>query len=326
MSLKINNLEGGQMPTLTQLEYIIAVDEHKNFSRAAKNCHVSQPSLSSQIQKTEDLLGIIIFDRSKKPVITTSKGLEVIKQAKKILKEHKKLKSISNDRGVLTGDFKLGVIPSLSSYVLPLFIESFSKKYPEVKIHIDEIKTEKIILDLYDDKLDGALLVTPLYDDKIIERTLFFENFHVFCSSTHSLFNKKQVNESDLDTDSVWLLEEGHCFREQVMKVCSLNKKNQVLQNINFESGSLETLINLIRKGKGYTLLPELATNNLTDVEKKNNLKPFSKPAPTREVSLVHSRNYIKQGIIDALEKEIILSLPSKIKSLKRKNIKIVDI
>jgi len=314
------------MASLTQLDYIIAVDEEKNFSRAAKKCHVSQPSLSAQVQKLEDALGVIVFDRSKKPIVTTAKGMEVLKQAQVVLREHRKLKTIINDRGELSGTFKLGIIPSLSSYILPLFIESFSRRYPQVKIQINELKTEKILSDLYDDKLDGGILVTPLYDNKIIERTLFFEKFYVFCSESHKLYMKKTVSEKDLDSGSVWLLEEGHCFRDQVIKVCSLNKNNHVLENINFESGSLETLINLIRQGRGYTLLPELATKNLLKSEKKNNLKEFINPAPTREVSLVHSRSFSLLDILNALEEEIILNLPAHIKSLKRKNINIIDI
>ncbi len=317
---------GGYMPTLTQLQYILAVAEHKNFSRAAKSCHVSQPSLSAQIQKVEDLIEIVIFDRSKKPIMITQKGKNFIEQAKVILREHDKLSHIASDNGELKGHFKLGVIPSLSAYVLPLFIESFAKKYPSVQVQVSEVKTDKIIEELYDDKLDGGLLVTPLYDDKIIERSLFYEKFMVFCSNDHALYKKSKLSEKDLDSESVWLLEEGHCFREQVVKVCSLDRKNQVLQNINFESGSLETLINLIRKGDGYTLLPELATANLTTTEKKNNLKEFTKPVPTREVSLVHSRSFYKQEILQALEEEIIENLPSNVKSLKKKNIKIIDI
>ncbi|TNE97882.1 MAG: hydrogen peroxide-inducible genes activator [Deltaproteobacteria bacterium] len=314
------------MATLTQLEYIIAVDENKNFSRAAKELNISQPSLSAQIQKVENELDIIIFDRSQKPILTTNKGLDVIRQAKIILREHKKLFDIKNDSGELTGNFHLAVIPSLASYVLPLFVESFSVKYPKVKLKISEYKTEDMVNALYDDHVDGGLLVTPLYDDKIVERVLFYERFFVFTSSDHDLAKKKIIKESDLDANSVWLLEEGHCFRDQVIKVCSLNRKHNVHDNINFESGNLETLINLIRRGKGYTLLPELATMNLPEHELQNNVKKFHKPVPTREVSLVHSRSFLKQDILDALEQEIIANLPKNIKSLKRDSIEVIDI
>lgn len=168
------------MPTLTQLEYLIAVDETKNFSRAAKKCNVSQPSLSSQIQKAEEELDIIVFDRSKKPIITTQKGKKLIEQSRKTLREYKRIFDIKNDSGRLSGEFHLAVIPSLASYVIPLFITSFSKKYPDVKLSISEYKTETILDCLYSDSIDAGLMVTPLYDDTIIERTLFYESFMVF--------------------------------------------------------------------------------------------------------------------------------------------------
>lgn len=314
------------MPTLTQLEYIIAVDEAKNFSRAAKEMHVSQPSLSAQVQKVEAELDIIIFDRSQKPIITTEQGKQVIEQAKKTLREHRKIFDIRNDSGELSGDFHLAVIPSLAAYTLPLFVESFADKYPKVNLKISEYKTWDMVKGLYDDQVDAGLLVTPLYDDKIIERVLFYERFFVFASKNHELYKRKYIEEKDLDTKSVWLLEEGHCFRDQVIKVCSLSRNKNVHENISFESGNLETLINLIRRGRGYTLLPELATMNLPKEELENNIIKFKKPVPTREVSLVHSRTFLKQDIIDALEKEIILNLPRNIKSLKRDQLDIIDI
>lgn len=314
------------MPTLTQLEYIIAVNKHKHFARAAEECHVSQPSLSAQIQKVEEELNVILFDRSKKPVLTTERGELIVEQAKVIVHEHKKLYSITSPEGALMGEFHLGVIPTLSAYIIPLFIETFSRKYPQVKLKISEYKTEDILQRLYDDELDGGLLVTPLNDDKIIERSLFFEPFYVFASDNHDLAKRKYVKDDDLDGSSVWLLNEGHCFREQVIKVCSLKNQNQVLKNISFESGNLETLKNLIRRGRGYTLLPHLATINLSREEKASNLVRFTKPVPTREVSLVHSRSFLKEKIIDALVTEILESLPEELKSLKKGTFEVIDI
>lgn len=314
------------MPTLTQLEYIIAVHKHKHFARAAEECHVSQPSLSAQIQKVEEEMSTILFDRSKKPVLTTTKGEQFVEQAKVVLREHKKLFDITVAGGTLSGDFHLGVIPTLSAYIIPLFIETFSRKYPHVKLKISEYKTEDIIQRLYDDELDGGLLVTPLHDDKIIERSLFFEPFYVFASDNHELAQRKYVKDDDLDGSSVWLLNEGHCFREQVIKICSLKHQNQVLKNITFESGNLETLKNLIRQGRGYTLLPHLATINLSKEEKNNNLVRFSKPVPTREVSLVHSRSFLKEKIIESLVEEILAAIPEELKSLKKGSYEVIDI
>lgn len=314
------------MPTLTQLEYIVSVHKLKHFGRAAAECHVSQPSLSSQVQKVEEELGIIIFDRSKKPVMTTVKGEKVIEQARIVLNEHRKLKDFAREEGEIVGKFHLGVIPTLSSYIIPLFIESFANKYPKVNLKISEYKTEDIIQKLYDDELDGGIMVTPLYDDKLIEQSLFFEPFYVFSSDEHKFSKKKSVKDSELEGDTVWLLNEGHCFRNQVIRLCSLQGKNRVLDNISFESGNLETLKNLIRRGKGYTLLPELATLSLSKKEKEQNLKRFIAPVPTREVSLVHSRSFLKEDIINSLTSEIISSLPKSLKSLKRENVEVIGI
>ena len=209
------------MPTITQLEYILAVSRMKHFSRAAIECHVSQPSLSAQIQKVEEQLGFVIFDRSKNPVLVTRKGEEFISQAKNVLREHRKLLCIQSESKELKGTFNLGVIPTLSASIIPLFIEQFSKKYPGVYLSISEYKTEEILSRLYDDRLDGGLLVTPLYDDKIIERSLFFEPFYVFVSESSDLYNRKTVKDEDLRGDEIWLLNEGHCFRDQVLRLCA---------------------------------------------------------------------------------------------------------
>ncbi|NCN40882.1 LysR family transcriptional regulator, partial [bacterium] len=269
------------LPSITQLQYILSVHRHKHFGRAATECAVSQPSLSAQVQKVEEALGIVIFDRSKKPIITTAKGLEVIKQAKQVLLEHRKIQDIAADHGELSGEFRLGIIPTLASYVLPLFIESFSKRFPDVSLIVSENKTEDILRLLQDDELDAGLLVTPLYNSSFIERVLFYEDFFLFVAKGHELASRKVIQENDLEHHSVWLLEEGHCFRDQVLKVCALNEDRPVLANLSFASGHLETLINLIRRGQGCTLLPYLATLDLHEREKKHLLKPFLNPVPT---------------------------------------------
>ncbi|MCB0377489.1 MAG: hydrogen peroxide-inducible genes activator [Bdellovibrionales bacterium] len=314
------------MPTITQLEYLVAVSKQKHFGRAAKDCNISQPTLSAQIQKLEEELGIIVFDRSKKPVMTTDKGKKVVAQARTILQEYSRLFDIPGSQEGLRGEFSLGIIPTLAPYVLPLFIESFSEKYPDVKLNISEYKTEDIVRKLYDDELDGGLLVTPLHDDKLIERSLFLEPFYGFVADGHPHQTKSELSDKDLESDDIWLLNEGHCFRDQVLKLCAQNKDHHVLKSVNFESGNLETLKNLIRKGKGYTLLPHLATLGLSDSEKAKNLKPLKGPVPSREVSLVHSRSFLKEDIIAALVDEIASHLPSDLKNLKRGQVKVVEI
>ncbi len=313
------------MPTITQLQYILAVHKTKHFGRAAADCFVSQPSLSAQVQKVEEELGVVIFDRSKKPVLITEKGKKIIEQSKRIVTEYKKLLEVNQNQDDISGEFQLGIIPTLASYLLPLFIERFSIKYPKVQLTINEYKTLDAIRALHDDALDAGLLVTPLKDDHLIERALFYEPFYLFVSQNHDFLKMRRITEKDLETESIWLLEEGHCFREQVLKLCSTKDKCQVLKNVNFASGNLETLINLVRKGRGYTLLPYLATLQLQEKEKKNLLKPFHNHIPTREVSLVYSRSFLKQDIIGALEQEIVQGLPKEISSRKKTNFDIID-
>tara|TARA_R110000868_G_scaffold72133_4_gene210402 strand:- start:12018 stop:12968 length:951 start_codon:yes stop_codon:yes gene_type:complete len=316
------------MPSITQLEYLLAVDRHRHFGKAAEECHVTQPSLSMQLQKLEEELGIIAFDRSKKPIMATEQGKLIIDQAKVVINEHKKLSLIALDKDAgLRGEFKIAVIPTLSPYVIPLFLHSFAKKYPLVELTIEEHQTDEIIELLSRDKIDAGLLVTPLKSNHIIERVLFYEPFYLYASSNSAVSKKKTVKESDLDENEVWLLDEGHCFRNQVIKFCSIKgKAPTVLKNVRFQSGNLETLKNMVRTQGGYTFLPYLATLGLSTSEKNKMLHPFQSPAPSREVSIVHSRSFLKEGIIEALQNEIIACLPADIKSLKSSKLQVIDI
>jgi LysR family transcriptional regulator, hydrogen peroxide-inducible genes activator len=315
------------MSSITQLEYVLAVDRERHFGRAAESCHVSQPSLSSQVQKLEEELGVVIFDRSKKPILVTEAGKEIIAQAKIIVREHSKLESIADGTShEPKGEFHLAVIPTLAPYLIPLFVAEFSKTYPKVYLKISEYKTEDIIKMLVNDEIDAGILVTPLEDERIIERHLFFEPFYAYAAESHEMLKKKSLTEGDMLTRDLWLLEEGHCFRDQVLKVCSLEHKNKVLNNVEFSSGNLETLKHLVKRSNGYTLLPELAVFELDEKEKMTHVRKFKKPAPTREVSIVHSRFFLKESIINSMEESILSSLPKEIRSLKRKDIEIIGI
>lgn len=313
------------MPSITQLEYLLAVDKEKHFGKAARECNVSQPSLSAQIQKLEDDLGVIIFDRSKKPILATEIGKVLIEQSRVIVREHKKLSALATQGAKEPrGEFNLAVIPTLAPYLIPLFVGQFSKKFPHVRLKINEYKTEDIVKSLVNDDVDAGLLVTPLEDERLIERHLFYEPFFAYIAEDHPLSKKKFIVEDDLDAKKLWVLEEGHCFRSQVLKICSMDKNQSVLPNVEFTGGSLETLKNLVRKSSGYTLLPELACNDMSPEELNTYIRKFRKPVPTREVSLVHSRSFLKETTIQALEDIILATLPSKIKSLKRQDMEII--
>ncbi|NJM09601.1 MAG: LysR family transcriptional regulator [Bdellovibrionaceae bacterium] len=217
------------MPSLTQLEYIVAVDKHKHFGKAANECHVTQPTLSMQIQKVEEEIGYPLFDRLKKPIIATPKGQRFLSQAKVLLFEHRKLMDLSRQQGgELSGDFRLGVIPTIAPYLLPLFIEAFSKQFPKIHLVIDELKTETIIKNLHEDQLDAAILATPLNESGLKERPIFYEPFSLYVSKSHPLNARKRIKEDDLSGHEMWLLADGHCFRQQIVRYCSLRNKEGV--------------------------------------------------------------------------------------------------
>jgi LysR family hydrogen peroxide-inducible transcriptional activator len=301
--------------TLTQLTYIQAVAQYRNFGAAAKSCFISQPTLSMQIQKLETDLGVTIFDRSKKPVEPTLIGHKIIEQAQTALHEVLRIEEIIKaENGEISGEFKLGIIPTLAPYLLPVFLQKFTDSYPKVNLVIEELQTHQIIHKLKEDRLDAGILVTPLNANGIIERPLFYEPFVVYLSPNHSLHKFKKVSEGDLTLDDIWLLNEGHCFRDQAINICKKVKNdNQPKKKLIFESGNLETLKRLVDKNYGYTLVPTLAIAGMSAKEIDRKVKYFKSPVPTREVSIIHSRSFLKKSIIDALHNKISSSLPEEL-------------
>jgi LysR family hydrogen peroxide-inducible transcriptional activator len=314
------------MATLTQLEYLVAVDRFRHFGKAAKACHVSQPTLSMQLQKLEDEYGITFFDRSKQPILPTQEGEAIIQQAKAILREMGKLDYLAKTRkDEPSGEFRLALIPTIAPYLLPLFIGDFAKRFPRVTLSIEEKTTEDIMSALEEDRIDAGVLATPLHIESLVERPLYYEPFLLFVNENHPLLKLETVNEEKLDAKDIWLLAEGHCLRNQVVRVCSLRGKPGVFPNVVFESGSLSTVIQLVEQGHGYTLLPYLATHSLQRASKRL-VKPFSSPVPSREVSLVYRRTQYKQPILDALFGEIQQCLPDELPKVKGKGIEVIRI
>jgi LysR family hydrogen peroxide-inducible transcriptional activator len=312
--------------TLTQLEYIVAVFKQRHFGKAAESCFVTQPTLSMQIQKLEEELQITIFDRTKSPIMPTEEGMPVIEQAQTILREQKKLYSIIDEsKEELTGDFKLAVIPTLSPFVIPLFAQNFTKNYPKVNLQITENKTEEIIELLKNDEIDAGILVTPLHEKNIFEKVLYYEPFYLFVSSKHPLSKKNKVRQEELDLEEIWLLNKGNCFRDQVLNICAQRTEKGISNPINFESGNFETLKNMVLQGSGYTLLPYMGAQQLSPAQKKLT-RPFYRPVPTREVSLVCSKNLIKHRILQALEEEILAVIPDELRKLKSKDLEVIEI
>jgi len=290
--------------TITQLQYVLAVAEYKNFTLAAEKCFVTQPTLSMQIQKVEDELDILIFDRSKKPIQLTEIGQKIVNQAKNIVNEADRIRDIVHQqKGFIGGEFRLGIIPTIMPTLLPMFLKNFIKKYPKVKLIIEELNTDDIIFKLNNGHLDAAIAATPLNEEKIKEVVLYFEPFVAYIPENHESFSKKEIEISDLNLDEILLLQDGHCFRDSILNLCK-NNKNSEQNHFQIESGSFETLIKLADEGLGTTLLPYLHTLDLKEKD-QTKLRQFKEPKPAREVSLIYPKNELKIHIIDALRSSI---------------------
>lgn len=307
--------------TFTQLEYIIAVDNTRHFARAAAQCFVTQPTLSMQIQKLEEDLGIKIFDRNRQPVVATDAGQEIIAQARKILAERHAIEEIIQvQKGVLQGQLSIGIIPTLAPYLLPLFIVSFFKKYPHIKLVVTELTTKDMVAALKEGRLDAGLLVTPLQETGLAEAPLFYEELVAYVSKNNKAYKKQYVLASDIDVEKLWLLEEGHCFRSQIVNLCELRRQSKEGSHFEYEAGSIETLRRLVDVNDGITIIPELATLDMT-ARQLGYLRHFKSPAPVRQVSLVTHRNYAKRRMLQALQESILSALPPKIKKNKNKGL-----
>jgi LysR family hydrogen peroxide-inducible transcriptional activator len=307
--------------TFVQLEYIVAVDTYRHFATAAGHCFVTQPTLSMQVQKLEEELGLKIFDRSKQPVIPTEAGREVIEQARKILGEkHVISEIVQAKKGVLSGELRIGIIPTLAPYLLPLFIQSFTSKYPQIKLIVNEMTTETLVARLREGRIDVGILVTPLQENGIREQVLFYEELLVYVSRKNAAYKKTYMLTQDIDPNKLWLLEEGHCFRSQIVRLCELRKASREGSHFDYEAGSLETLRRMVELNDGITILPELAAMDLTGKQQQL-IRHFKKPTPMREVSLVVHRDFVKQRLVQALHQEILLSVPEKLRLNKNQNV-----
>lgn len=308
--------------TLTQLEYIVALDSHRHFVLASEKCFVTQPTLSMQIQKLEGELGVRIFDRTRQPVIPTEIGAGIIAQARIILREAKMVKELIGDqKDIMTGELRIGIIPTLAPYLLPPLFKRMREKYPQLDLIIKETITEEVIQELKKNRLDCGLVVTPLKDPSIKEDVLFYEELFVYVSRKNALYDKKYVLANDIDPDQLWLLEEGHCFRSQVLNLCELRKRSDF--HFKYETGNIETLKRMVDKSDGITILPELAVMEFSKSQLKL-VKRLKEPSPAREVSVVTHRDHIKTKLIKTLKDEILNIVPTQMQKLKDK--KVVEI
>ena len=299
------------MITLTQLEYIVAIDEYRHFATAAEKCFVTQPTLSMQIKKLEDELGVIIFDRSRQPVVPTDLGAKLIEQARMTLSATQRIKEIiQEEQQEVEGTLKIGIIPTLAPYLLPVFIGPYIRKYPAVKVEVEELVSEEIIRRLKRDILDVGLFVTPYHDEKIVERPVFYEEMLVYAHPDCELLKKKEVGHEDIVTSDIWMLGNGHCFRNQVVNLCEMSASQHKNLPFEFESNSLETLMRIVDVEGGFTLIPELALQYMSP-EKKKQVRSIANTKPLREVSVIYSRHFTKQRLITLLCDEIKSVVPA---------------
>lgn len=308
--------------TLIQLEYIVALDSHRHFVLASEKCFITQPTLSMQIQKLEDELGVKIFDRTKQPVMPTEIGKSIIAQARVILREAHLMQNLINDqKDQMTGELKVGVIPTLAPYLLPPLFQQVREKYPQLNLVIKETITEDVIHELKNNRLDCGIVVTPLKDPSVKEDILFYEELFVYVSRKNALYDKKYVLANEIDPNQLWLLEEGHCFRSQILNLCELRKYAD--QHFKYETGNIETLKRMVEKSDGITILPELAVMEFSKSQMKF-VKKLKEPSPAREVSIVTHRDHIKTKLIKTLKEEILSIVPKRMQKLNSK--KIVEI
>jgi len=284
--------------TITQLKYTLAVAEHGNFTTASDKCFVTQPTLSMQVQKLEEELGVVIFNRSTKPLQVTEIGKKVLFQAKKIVEESSRMNDVvSEEKGIIGGTLKVGIIPTVSSTLLPLFLNIFTKKHKNVELKIEEFNTETINQKLEDNTIDCAIAATPLNNNRIIERPLYYEPFVAYVPKHHFLSGNKVLEVDDLSNGDILILKDGHCFRNQVLNLCSFEDLNKQYE---LKSGSFETLINLSNNGPWMTIIPYLHSNNLS-AKNLENIIPFEEPSPAREISMIYSKSQLKLPVINAL-------------------------
>ena len=297
--------------TLQQLEYIMAVYRLRHFAKAADYCDVTQPTLSSMIQKLEDELGVKIFDRKRQPIQPTKAGMKVIEEAWKVLSRAKKLRqTVEEEKQTLTGTFEVGVLPTIAPYLIPHFFPQLMNEHPEMDVRITEMKTEDMCRAVRRGDIDAGILARVGGLEGMDGTPLYHEQFLAYVAENDPLFSKEFIRPSDLSGEYLWLLDEGHCFRDQLVKFCHL--KSAARSKKSYNLGSIETFMRIVENGKGVTFIPQLALSQLTDGQKRL-VRPFAHPVPSREIILMTSPSFIRRTLLGMFAKWIKDSLPEEI-------------
>ena len=293
-----------------QLKYFLTLAATKNYSQAADQCNVSQPALSMAIRKMEEDLDLVLIDRKSNPISLTEKGEMIASQAIKILDEFSILEKLASDlhQDKLNGSITISIIPTLAPYIIPMFVQKFGEMFPDIELIIEEETTKSILQKLKTSETDAGILVTPIDEKSLLTYPVFYEEFYVF---SHVKIDKTYILQEDIDFKHLWLLEEGHCMRDQMMRICEL--RNLENTKIKYNAGSIESLINITESMGGMTIIPELATWNLSP-ERKERVIPFAEPTPVREVSVIHHKFTTKLRLIHAVLNTLNEVIPSYMK------------
>lgn len=301
--------------TLQQLEYIIAVDRFRHFTKAAEHCRVTQPTLSAMIQKLEEELDTRIFDRNQQPVCPTPIGLLIIKQAREVLVQVNRIKNIiEEEKHSMNGTFTLGILPTIAPYLLPRFFPQLAKKYPQLDFRVVEMKTSDIKKALPEGSIDAGILAQLPDLGDFNRQHLFYEKYFAYVNRNSPLFQREIIRTSDLSNELLWMLDEGHCFRDQLVKFCQL--KSARASQLTYQLGSIETFMRMVENGKGMTFIPELAVTQLSDSQQEL-VRPFAIPTPTRQIVMLTAKDYIRHTLIDTLTAEIQASVPREMLAIK---------
>ena len=300
---------------IQQLEYILAVDTYRHFAKAAEHCRVTQPTLSMMIQKLEDELGIKLFDRNLQPVRPTPAGRKVIEQARNVLYQASLIKDIVNEEEQsLKGTFRLAVLPTIAPYLLPRFFQQLSEKHTDLDIRMLEMKTAPTMAALQNGEIDAAIIANQPTESYLQGDILYYEQFFGYVAHNESIFKKDLIRTADINDERLWLLDEGHCFRDQLVRFCQM-KAAQASQ-IAYHLGSMETFMRMVESGKGVTFIPELAIDQLNETQKEL-VRPFAIPTPTRQIILITNEHFIRNTLLEVLTKEIQASVPREMLSLR---------
>ncbi|MCC8172417.1 MAG: hydrogen peroxide-inducible genes activator [Parabacteroides sp.] len=299
---------------LQQLEYILAVDTYRHFAKAAEHCRVTQPTLSMMIQRLEEEIGAKIFDRSSQPVQPTLLGERILKQARSILHETALIREIVHEEeGSLKGKFKLAILPTIAPYLLPRFFQQMTDRYPELDIQLMEMQTQPSLAALLDGELDAALIASEPVNPRLQSEILFYEQFFGYVSKNEPVYQHELIRTADINGERLWLLDEGHCFRDQLVRFCKMEKVK--VRQAAYRLGSMETFMRMVESGNGITFIPELAVSQLNEEQKKL-VRPFAIPRPTRQINLVTRKDFIRHSILEILKKCIRESVPKEMLTL----------